>query len=244
MIKGTNVSLVIEKNNPKKIIDTVSFEIPAGRITTFIGESGSGKTSLLRCIAALNHDYQGSITIQGTDIRTILPYQRAQKVGFVFQSYNLFPHMTVLENCIQPLCTVYKTVRAVAEKKARSMLEALGMGAYINAYPSRLSGGQQQRVALARALCSGSQTLLLDEPTSALDPENTKILSTILRELCKQGVALALSSQDLFFITAHTDRMYLMKQGTIIDAYDAYKQQHLSAHGLIQQFMKSATTIQ
>ena len=143
--------------------------------------------------------------------------ERAGLIGFVFQDFNLFPHMTVLENCIQPLMIVKKKNRQEAMQQAQTTLNHFGMDTYATSYPSELSGGQKQRVAIARALTLGPKILLLDEPSSALDPENTAILVKILKQLCTEGITIVLASQDMQFVRNVQDAVYLVADGNIAE---------------------------
>jgi polar amino acid transport system ATP-binding protein len=202
MIAGKNISL---SRKGKKILNNVNFEISRGSIATFIGKSGSGKTSLLKCIGGLYPDLEGEIVLEGT-------------AGFVFQQYHLFPHMTVLENCVHPLCKIRKEPRQEAEAKVLDILEEFEIKAYRDTYPSELSGGQQQRVALTRALCLDPDVLLLDEPTAALDPDNTQRLIRIIQELHKKQMTLVISTHDLLLLRSLMDNVYFMQEGTIIES--------------------------
>lgn len=214
MITGNNVSLTYENNgNNNIVLDNISFAIPSNRITSFIGKSGAGKTTLLRCIAGLQENYTGNIAWDGTDLKSMSAQQRTSITEFVFQNFNLFPTLTALENCMQPLMVVKKHSRDAAYKKAMVVLGELGMAAYQDAYATQLSGGQQQRVAIARALCLDPKVLLLDEPTSALDPENTMLLVGMLKKLCETGVSIALSSQDMSFVRLVGDKIILIENG-------------------------------
>ena len=212
MVKGANITLEIDK---KKILKNVSFNIAKGKITAFIGPSGAGKTSLLKCIANLYSHYEGTILYQGTSIPKFSDKERAHSIGFIFQQFNLFPHMTVLQNCCEPLQLLYKLSSQDASVKALSVLEQLGMDACKDAYAARLSGGQQQRVAIARALCLEPQVLLFDEPSSALDPHNTKMLASLMADLCKNGVTIALSSHDMNLVADIADHVYYLEDGCI-----------------------------
>lgn len=217
MIKTKNVSLQI---GDKTILNNVSCEVAKQRITAFIGHSGAGKTSLLKCIANLNVAYEGTITHDGTPITGLTAQQRVHAIGFVFQQFNLFPHMTVLQNCMHPMIAVLGIDSEKAQAKALLTLKSLGMDFYKDSYPSKLSGGQQQRVAIARALCLDPKVLLFDEPTSALDPQSTKTLQVLLKDLIKTGVTIALSSHDMAFVLGVMDKVYFMSDGQIVEAYD------------------------
>lgn len=219
MIKVQNLSVKISFG--QQILNNVSCWAPAGRITILIGKSGSGKTTLLRSIARLNKfEYQGKIEIDGKDIVALGSIEQASLLGFVFQDFNLFENMTVLENCVQPLIVVKKLGAQAAKEIALENLSNLGMGNFLSAYPKSLSGGQKQRVAIARALCMGPKTLLLDEPTSALDPENTTTFVALLKSLCAQGIAILISSQDMSFVKMILDRVYLVDDGRVVDYFD------------------------
>lgn len=214
MIKLENLLLVDATSNVP-ILKKVSFAFTPGKITFLVGKSGAGKTSILRCIAQLRQDYGGVIFADGVDIKKLTDVQRVQAIGFVFQQYNFFPQLTVLENCAEPLCTVLKVPRGQAVAKAKIVLETLGIVDLVDRYPVRLSGGQQQRLALARALCFDPQVLLLDEPTSALDSENTQILATELRALAAARKTIIVSSQDMAFFQLLADEVLIVMDGAI-----------------------------
>jgi len=217
MITTKNVGLTIKH---KTIIDNASISLPKGSITAFIGKSGAGKTSLLKCIAQLYTNYSGDIAYQGVSLKTLPPQQRVHAIGYVFQQFNLFPHLTVLENCIQPQL-VNGTSIAAAQKKADDLLDALDLAPFKKSYPSALSGGQQQRVAIARALALEPQVLLFDEPSSALDPQSTQALASLLKNLNQKGITIGFCSHDVSFIKNLLDRVYLLENGKIIDQYQA-----------------------
>ncbi len=146
--------------------------------------------------------------------------ERAGIIGFVFQDFNLFPHLTVLENSMQPLMVVQGMNKAAAEQRARETLNHFGMETYAAALPSKLSGGQKQRVAIARALALGPKILLLDEPSSALDPENTAILIKLLKQLCEEGISVVLASQDMPFVKNIQDFVCLVVNGVVVETGD------------------------
>ena len=212
--EGTGGYLTNKTSRP--ILENVSCIIPTGRISSIIGKSGSGKTTLLRCIVGLQPITRGSIHLQNQDLTQVSAQQRAGLVGFVFQNFNLFPTMTALDNCMQPLLVVQRLPVDEARTRALSLLTSLGMRSYQRSYPSQLSGGQQQRVALARALALGPKLLALDEPSSALDPENTLILTQLLQKLCAEtNITVLLASQDMNFVRALGDSVYLVHNNQV-----------------------------
>jgi ABC-type polar amino acid transport system ATPase subunit len=150
--------------------------------------------------------------------------ERAKAIGFVFQHFHLFPHMSVWENCIHPLLTVLHLSRETAEERVHKILSQLHMEEFYDAYPSSLSGGQQQRVAIARALGLQPKALLFDEPTSALDPVSSKLLQEMLLQLAQEGIAIGLSSHDMSFVSSVLDRVYFLEGGSIIESYDSNNQ--------------------
>lgn len=225
MIICTDVSV---KKSQNVLLKNISLEIPAGRITCLLGASGAGKTTLLRTIAQLSGNYEGSIIIDGNEDSSLTPQQLSSRIGFVFQQFNLFGFLTVLENCMIAL----RLVKGFSEQKAQviamSMLEKLGISALAGRLPSQISGGQQQRVAIARALALNPKSLLLDEPTSSLDPANAAILAGLLKGLAKQGIAIAVASQDSVFIRMVLDRAYLLSMGQLVESCDSHLQEQLT----------------
>lgn len=211
MVSVNNITV---KLDAQPILNTVSCVLKEGRITSFIGPSGSGKTTLLKSIVGLVPLYQGEIMLADIHIDQLTPQQRAEKIGYVFQDFNLFSHMTVQENCINPQMR-HGITSEEATHTAQQWLEKLGMKDFLHSYPHNLSGGQKQRVAIARALCLSPQVLLLDEPTASLDPGNTDALVTILQTLAKEGVSIGLSTQDMQFAHKVFDRMYYVENGSI-----------------------------
>jgi len=220
LITAKNLTLYYGKNR-LAALDNVSFSIDEGRITQFLGKSGSGKTTLLKCIANLNSQFEGELTYKNRPIKAMSAKERASHIGFVAQSFDLFPHMNALKNCTHPQIHVLKRSEAEAKKKAITQLAHLGMSDFADRYPHELSGGQKQRVGIARALCMNSRLLLLDEPTSSLDPESSKKLVEILRTLHSQGVTIALSTHDMTLAKNLLDRIYFMKDGRVIEYFDA-----------------------
>lgn len=212
MVNIKNLSLCYGQ---KEVLYDISCEIARGKITAFIGKSGVGKTSLIRCLAQLVTHYEGSILFQGEILRSLKRVERAQKISMVFQEWNLFPHQTVEKNCISPQVSVLKRSTREAREHAHTMLEKLGMESFANKYPCTLSGGQKQRVAIARALCMHPEMILFDEPSSSLDPKTTDSLVQLIRELRSEGVTVVFSSHDIPFISSLFDTVHLLEKGML-----------------------------
>lgn len=212
MLNCINIELWLQN---KKILKNISCILEAGKITVFVGPSGAGKTTLLKCIAQL-YAYEGQISYEGKNLALLNPIERALYIGFVFQHFNLFPHMTALEQCVHPLKRVLGLKQKEAIEKAQAMLELVHMTDHIYKYPAQLSGGQQQRVAMARALVLEPKVLLFDEPTSALDPASVKNLANVLHELKDKGITIAISSHDSSFIDIVSDHCYAIDDGALV----------------------------
>lgn len=210
-------NIYLKKGTPsKEILQGISACFPQGEISLFIGRSGAGKSSLMRCMAQLDTTYEGEVLFNGQSIRDLAASRRAQTLSYIAQGYALFPHLTALDNCCQPLQVVGKMQASDAKQKAVAAMKSLGMAEYGSAYPSELSGGQQQRIAIARALALDPQILLFDEPSSALDPENSIQLAKILRELASQGKTFVVSTQDMFFAEQLQGTCYCIDNGRLL----------------------------
>lgn len=222
MLYLRNLSLKkVTKTKSSQILDSISLDIPKEKITLLLGKSGSGKTSVLRCIAHLEKQYSGEILFGEKSLHDFSSKERCQVVGFVPQSYALFPFMHVLDNCAHPLRTVLKMPKQEAYDRAQARIESLAMGHLTHSFPHELSGGQQQRAAIARALALNPTFLLLDEPTSALDPENTGLLLQILLQLTAEGKGVVISSQDMHFAGKILDRAVFLEGGKIVEHHDS-----------------------
>ena len=183
------------------------------------GPSGSGKSTLIRCINRLEEHQQGSIVVDGTELTSDLKNIEIirSEVGMVFQHFNLFPHLTVLENCTLAPIWVRKLPKAQAEETAMRYLERVRIPEQAAKYPGQLSGGQQQRVAIARSLCMSPRIMLFDEPTSALDPEMIKEVLEVMVELAESGMTMLVVTHEMGFATAVADRVIFMDGGEIIE---------------------------
>ena len=206
----------------KTILDDISFSVESGEIVSIIGPSGTGKTTLLRCINLLEKPDAGVISIDDvtydvnkskhSDIRKLV-----LKSGMVFQSYNLFNNKTVLGNVVEAQVVVKKRKKSEAVRIAKEKLKEVGMLDYEKSYPSQISGGQQQRVAIARAVAMQPSILLLDEPTSALDPELTKEVLGAIRTIAKEGITMIIVTHEIDFAREISDRIIFMDQGVIVE---------------------------
>ena len=199
-------------------IDDVSLTIDRGEVVVIIGPSGSGKSTLLRCINHLEAVDSGRIVVDGIPLTEAKNIDKVRaEVGMVFQLFNLFPHLTALENIVLAQRIVRKRPGAEAERIAHELLEKVGIPEKANAYPAQLSGGQQQRVAIARALAMQPQIMLFDEPTSALDPEMITEVLDVMLDLAKEGMTMVVVSHEMGFVKAAAKRIFFMCDGHIIE---------------------------
>jgi polar amino acid transport system ATP-binding protein len=196
----------------------VSLDVSEGEVVVVVGPSGSGKTTLLRCINRLEEYEEGTIVVDGMTLDNTSNINAIRsEVGMVFQSFNLFAHLTALHNLVLAQCTVRKRSREDAEKVARALLAKVGIPEKAKAHPAQLSGGQQQRVAIARALAMNPKIMLFDEPTSALDPEMIKEVLDVMTSLAKEGMTMVVVSHEMGFARAAADRVIFMDEGLIVE---------------------------
>lgn len=219
----------LEVRNLKKsfgnheVLKDISLSVKQGEVISIIGSSGSGKSTILRCINLLEEPSGGDIFIEG---KSILNDDAAKKemrkvVGMVFQSFNLFENMNVLKNCMIGQIKVLKRNKEEAQEIALKNLKSVGMNAYINAKPSQLSGGQKQRVAIARALSMNPKCLLFDEPTSALDPEMVSEVLDVIKSLAKTGLTMVVVTHEMQFARDVSDRVIFVDEGLIVEQGEA-----------------------
>ena len=200
------------------VLKGISFTVNEGEVVCLIGPSGSGKSTMLRCINLLEDIDSGVITVLGEDISKLSDINAFRsKVGMVFQQFNLFNNMNVLDNCIIAQKRVLKTSVEEAKKKALEHLKNVGMADFAHAYPSTLSGGQKQRVAIARALCMEPQILLFDEPTSALDPEMVEEVLNVIKDLTKQHMTMVIVTHEMMFAKDVADKIVFMDSGVVLE---------------------------
>ena len=202
-----------------EVLRDIDFTVEKGDVTSIIGASGSGKSTLLRCVNLLETPTSGEILYHGTDITgpKVNAASYRSHVGMVFQSFNLFNNMTVLENCMVGQIKVLKKSKEEARAHAMEYLEKVGMAPYINAKPRQLSGGQKQRVAIARALAMDPEVLLFDEPTSALDPEMVGEVLTVMRGLAAEGMTMLVVTHEMAFARDVSNHVVYMNSGVICE---------------------------
>ena len=216
MVEATEI---VKTYGSFRALDRVSFDIYDGEKVVIIGPSGSGKSTLLRSINRLEEIDRGKIVVDGMDLmdpRTDITKVR-EEVGMVFQSFNLFPHKTVLENLTLAQIVVRKRSKHEAEERAMALLEKVGLVDKAKAYPGKLSGGQQQRVAIARSLAMDPKLMLFDEPTSALDPEMIGEVLDVMKDLARDGMTMAVVTHEMGFAREVADRVIFMDAGRIVE---------------------------
>ena len=207
------------KGGDIKALNGVDTDIHKGEVLVVIGPSGSGKSTFLRCLNLLELPTGGTITFEGVDItdpKVNINIHR-QKMGMVFQHFNLFPHMTVLRNMTIAPMQLLKKSKEEAEKKAMALLERVNLADRANAYPSQLSGGQKQRIAIVRALCMEPEVMLFDEPTSALDPEMVGEVLDVMKELARSGMTMVCVTHEMGFAREVGDRVLFFDEGKIVE---------------------------
>ena len=204
---------------PLEVLKGVSMDVMKGEVICIIGPSGSGKSTLIRCINALNDIQSGSITLEGVDVHDpkLDKLELRQKVGMVFQQYNLFPHKTAIENVMMAPLKVLKEPKEEVEKRARALIKKVRLEGKENSYPGELSGGQQQRVAIARSLAMNPNVMLFDEVTAALDPETVKEVLLTIKELAADGMTCILVTHEMGFAREVADHIYFTDKGVIVE---------------------------
>ncbi|MEK3795352.1 amino acid ABC transporter ATP-binding protein [Paenibacillus sp. FSL R7-0204] len=205
-----------------QVLNHIDLEVSKGEVVVILGPSGSGKTTLLRCVNVLEKPSRGEISIGDfkLDFRHARKkdiHQLRQKTAMVFQQYNLFRHKTALENVMEGLLIVKKLPKEAAREKSIALLEKVGLGAKLDAYPSQLSGGQQQRVGIARALALEPEVILFDEPTSALDPELVGEVLAVIRKIAKEGITMIVVTHEMGFARDVANHVVFMDGGVIVE---------------------------
>ena len=219
MLKIEHLTKKFEDN---MILDDVSLTVHRGEVIVVVGPSGCGKSTMLRCINALEPTQGGSIEIEGQQISQSSKNltQLRQKIGMVFQSYELFPHLTVLNNILLAPAKVQKRDKEEVKKEALELLERVGLKDKANSFPRQLSGGQKQRVAIVRALCMHPEILLFDEVTAALDPEMVREVLDVMLQLAEQGKTMLIVTHEMQFARAIADRVIFLEGGKIVEDSD------------------------
>ncbi|MBE5801626.1 MAG: amino acid ABC transporter ATP-binding protein [Clostridiales bacterium] len=202
-----------------KALRGVDADIKRGEVVVVIGPSGSGKSTFLRCLNLLETPTAGTVTVEGTDITNpkVNINRHREKMGMVFQHFNLFPHMTILRNMTLAPMKILRKSKADAEAKAMELLKRVGLAERADAYPSQLSGGQKQRIAIVRALCMEPQVMLFDEPTSALDPEMVGEVLDVMKQLAHDGMTMVVVTHEMGFAREVADRVLFMDEGVIVE---------------------------
>ncbi|VFQ45279.1 amino acid ABC transporter ATP-binding protein [Desulfoluna butyratoxydans] len=219
MIRAQHVNKYFYAPHKIHALKDASLEVAPGEVVVIIGPSGSGKSTFLRCLNRLEYADSGSITIDGDDVldpKANINAIRAE-AGMVFQSFNLFPHKTVLENLTMAQMSVRKRSKAEAEEKGMMLLKKVGIEEKSQVYPNQLSGGQQQRVAIARSLAMDPKVILFDEPTSALDPEMVGEVLDVMKGLAKEGMTMVVVTHEMGFAREVADRVIFMDGGCVIE---------------------------
>lgn len=201
------------------VLDEIYLDVSNHEVVCIIGPSGSGKSTLLRCVNQLVPFDYGQILLDGVSIEdpSLGPHGLRKRIGIVFQAFNLFPHMTVLDNITLAPRKVHGASREEAEDNAHRLLRLLGMESFASSYPEQLSGGQQQRVAIVRAMATNPEVLLLDEVTAALDPELVGEVLTVIRDLKGQGMTMLIVTHEMSFAREIADRVYFIDEGRIVE---------------------------
>jgi len=238
--KAIEVKGLHKRFGDNEVLKGIDFEVAIGEVVCVIGRSGSGKSTLLRCVNRLEEPTAGTILIEGDDITdpdADVDLLRS-RIGMVFQSFNLFPHLSVVQNLTIAQRRVRKRSKAEAIEVARRNLERVGLSEKIDAYPAHLSGGQQQRVAIARALSMDPDMMLFDEPTSALDPELVGEVLAVMRALATDGMTMMIVTHEMGFAREVADRVVFMDQGVVVEDGPAARVIDSPEHERTRRFLK------
>ena len=219
MIDVKNLEKNFGKNNEIHVLKGITETIQKGEKVVIIGPSGSGKSTFLRCLNLLEVPTKGQIFFEGEEITNPKCNINAvrQRIGMVFQHFNLFPHLTIMQNITLAPVKLKRMTKEEADKKAMALLERIGLPEKANAYPQQLSGGQKQRIAIVRALCMNPDVMLFDEPTSALDPEMVGEVLDVMKDLAKAGMTMAVVTHEMGFAKEVADRVLFMDEGIIAE---------------------------
>ncbi|WP_449433318.1 amino acid ABC transporter ATP-binding protein [Pseudomonas putida] len=228
-----------------RVLEGIDFQMAAGEVVALIGPSGSGKSTLLRCINQLENHTEGVVNVGDVSIDARCPASKAsldrlnRSLGMVFQNFNLFPHLTVLENVSLAQRHVLKRSKSEADARSMQLLTRVGLASKAGVYPSRCSGGQQQRIAISRALALDPQMMLFDEPTSALDPEVGLEVLAVMRELAEDGMTMMIVTHEMRFAEQVSDRVVVMCDGRIIEQGPSKHLMNDPQHPRVRQFLQA-----
>jgi polar amino acid transport system ATP-binding protein len=226
-----------------EVLKGINAEVERGQVVCLIGSSGSGKSTLLRCVNGLEEYQSGRVLVHGERVnaRSQSIHAIRTRVGMLFQRFNLFPHMTVLQNVMEGAVQVLGDSRSEAKERAEELLDRVGLAGKINEYPSALSGGQQQRVAISRALAMRPEALLLDEPTSALDPEMVGEVLSVLRDLAEQHMTMLVVTHEIHFAREVASHVFFLDQGRIAEQGRAQDVLDNPQHPRTREFLRRVT---
>lgn len=227
------------------VLKAIDLTVDQGEVVCIIGPSGSGKSTLLRCLNKLEDVTSGEVIVNGQSLThaSLKVHRMRENIGMVFQNFNLFPHLTVLDNIIMAPVTLKKMTKEEAVQHAMVLLDKVGLVAKAHEYPKSLSGGQQQRVAIARALAMSPDVLLFDEPTSALDPEMVGEVLQVMKNLAKEGMTMIIVTHEMQFAKEVADRVIFMADGEIIESGTPHTIFDQPIHERTQQFIRAFQTI-
>ena len=222
MIPVLQLEALVKRFGPRTILDGIDLTVTAGEIVCFIGPSGTGKSTLLRCVNGLEPIQGGRIRFEGAEVQGDAAAIRLvrRRTAMIFQHFNLYPHLTALQNVMLAPMVVHGEQRAEVESRARALFDKVRLAHRIDAYPAQLSGGEQQRVAIARALCTNPHLLMFDEPTSALDPETVGDVLAVMRDLALEGRTMLVVTHEIRFAADVGTRMVFMDQGRFVEQGD------------------------
>jgi ABC-type polar amino acid transport system ATPase subunit len=234
---------LIKDFGKRTILDRIDLAVTPGEIVCLIGPSGTGKSTLLRCVNGLERIQAGRIVFDGLAVRAhardILAVRK--RIGMIFQQFNLYPHLTALQNVVLAPVVVHREARPAVESRARALLDRVRLSHRMDAYPAQLSGGEQQRVAIARALATNPHMLMFDEPTSALDPETVGDVLAVIRELAQEGRTMLIVTHEMRFAAEIGTRMVFMDQGRIVEQGDPRTMLASPRTPRAQQFLQTIT---
>lgn len=237
--KVIQIKNIRKKFGKRTVLKDINFDVHESEVVSIIGSSGSGKSTLLRCINLLEKPTSGEIIFHNDDVVSgkVPLIELREKVGMVFQQFNLFNNLTVLDNCVIGQIKVLKRSREEAEKVAKDFLAKVGMEKFINAKPNQISGGQKQRVAIARALSMNPEVLLFDEPTSALDPEMVGEVLKVMKDLASSGLTMIVVTHEMDFAHDVSSRVVFMDQGVIVEDSEPHEMFDNPKHERTREFL-------